>query len=130
MNIKVLSIDYKGRLLILSDYGEFCAFWGDSELPEIGKRYDVELDIPYRYSLSEIDISNRQQPLIYSAGMKTYIVGKIESYEDQILCLRMDNSIFLIDTVEDSTFCKLINQYVTITTDQLFVYNTNMLSIH
>ena len=127
MNIKVLSIDHKGRLLILSDYGEFCAFWGDSELPEIGKRYDVELDIPYRYSLSEIDISNRQQPLIYSAGMKTYIVGKIESYEDQILCLRMDNSIFLIETVEDSTFCKLINQYVTITTDQLFVYNTNML---
>lgn len=127
MKIQILSLIEESRILVDSDYGEFNAFWNNSEPPIKGKQYDVEFDIPYKFTYSEISISNQLHPAIYSIDEQTYIIGKIDSYEDKVLCMTIGDTIFLIETVEDDRFYKLKNNYVVIMTDQLNLYDTKML---
>ncbi len=127
MKIQILSLIKGSRILVNSDYGEFNAFWNNSEPPIKGKQYDVEFDIPYKFTYSEISISNHLHPAIYSIDEQTYIMGKIDSYEDKVLCMTIGGTIFLIETVEDHRFYKLKNNYVVIMTDQLNLYDTKLL---
>ena len=57
MKIRIVSVDPDGQLLAESEYGNFEVYWGDEGLPVCGKEYNVEMDVPHRYSLSEVSIS-------------------------------------------------------------------------
>jgi len=125
MELIILSYnnEQKGELKVESNYGKFNVLW-DGELPSIGERVDVELDIDNNLTWDkDIYLAKNDELQIQQTKEKTVIQGRLEEVSnDGFTVLRLSDSII---TFVAKGLALPINSIIQIKVSNIKAYPTN-----
>ena len=99
-------------------YGTWC-----SSTPVISKKYIVELDCDDILTSDVVELSPSFNPRIEYAGQAVNITGFVEEIQDQVMILRIQKSLMMLEISSDLDFVQYIGHYVRITLSEIKLYD-------
>lgn len=114
------------NIYFFTDYGKAKGIWKGTNRP-IEKEYYVELDIDMLYNYEDLIVSKIKEYRMEMLDEKIQLTLLFLEYdEDGCATFRFDDSIIEIETNFDERFCALKNSYVTISVEELNIYDENL----
>lgn len=124
--MEVLIVDkQEDKVRVNTEIGWFNGIWCSLE-PVVSKKYIVELDSDEVLTLNEIELSSFKNPCIEYANETTYITGKVEEIQDNMMILRLQKSIMMLEILSDINFTHYIGNYVRISLSEIKLYDTGI----
>jgi hypothetical protein len=108
-----------------SSFGSFWGLWCSSFPPEC-KRYAIELDSTDILTPNMITISSIKKPYIERRGEVTYLNGLVEEIEDDLLFLRFDTDLIMLNLGHAYDYSRYIGQYIQVKLIKLHLYNIGL----
>lgn len=105
--------------------GSFNGQWCSQE-PIVAKKYIVELDTDEVLTSDDIEISDFRNPYIECLNDKIYVTGLIETVEDNVMILRLQESIMMVEISSNTVLSNCIGHYVRIRLRKIKLYDTGV----
>lgn len=125
MIIKIVDID-KNVIRAESEIGCFEGKWCSST-PIIFKKYIVELDCADVITPTLIELSLSCVACIEQDSHTTKITGIVEDIEDNLIFLRVEKDLLMLNISSRLDFEQYIGLYVRITVNTIEIYDTGIL---
>lgn len=103
--------------------GSFCGIWC-SATPIISKKYIVELDSDTILTLDDIELTDYNEPSIQGTTGITYIIGLVEEIREDIMFLRLQNAILMLEILPNPDFIQCLGRYIKLEISNLMLYDT------
>jgi len=103
--------------------GCFRGIWCSSP-PVISKRYIVELDSDDVLTLAVIELSDSCNPCIKYADQTITVTGFVEEIQDEVMVLRLQNSLMMLEISSNLDFVQYIGRYVRVRLNEIKIYDT------
>lgn len=111
---------------IQTSVGTFIGKWCSNNLPE-PRLYILELDSDELITSEKIDFSESQNPYISYKNDKVILCGYVEEIENNVLVLRINKSILLLNIFPSEDFSKFIQQFVILILNSINIYDTELI---
>ena len=108
-----------------SPFGSFWGLWCSSFPPEC-KRYAIELDSTDILTPNMITISSIKKPYIERRDEATYLNGLVEEIEDELLFLRFDTDLIMLNLGHAYDYSRYIGQYIQVKLFKLHLYDIGL----
>lgn len=105
--------------------GCFSGIWCSST-PVISRRYIVELDSDDVLTSDAVELSNFCNPCIECVDQTIYITGFVEEIQDEVMILRLQNSLVMLEISSGSIFMQYIGHYVRVRLSEIKLYDTGI----
>ena len=92
-----------------SSFGSFWGLWCSPFPPEC-KRYAIELDSTDILTPNMITISSTKKQYIERRDEATYLNGLVEEIEDELLFLRFDTDLIMLNLGHDYDYSRYVGQ--------------------
>lgn len=116
----------ENKVTAQTDVGLVCGYWCSNVLVE-HKKYDLELDCDDVITEFDINFSSNNKDRIECLNESINLYGYVEEYEDNILFLRLNQEIIMLETSSNFDFSKFINNFVCINIQQINLYDKEIL---
>ena len=124
--MEVLILDnHNGFVQVKTAIGNFCGTWC-SATPIISKKYVVEIDSRTVLNFDDIKISDCSKPSIQGTTTITHIIGLVEEIEENIMFLRLQNTIVMLEVLPNPNFVKYLGKYIKIGISDITLYDTGV----
>ena len=123
MVITIKKIYYDNYVEVSSPHGVFCGNYFGKNIC-IGKKCDVEFEIPKVFALHDFEISDIQAFNIVASNGIIKIRGLVHEIDNDVIFLRFGLDLISIEIVADVDYKSLLNKYVTVTFDKIVLYDT------
>lgn len=105
--------------------GSFHGIWCSSA-PVVSKRYIVELDSDDVLTSDAVELSNSCDPCIESVNQRIIITGLVEEIQDEVMILRLQKSLVMLEISPSSNFMQYIGHYVRVRLSEIKLYDTGI----
>ena len=105
--------------------GCFNGVWCSST-PVISKRYIVELDSDDVLTLAAVEFSDSCNPCIEYVNQAINVTGLVEEIQDEVMVLRLQKSLMLLEISSSLDFEQYIGHYVCIRLSEIKLYDTGI----
>ena len=113
----------KERVYFTTEYGVGRGIWKSKNSP-VRKDYFVEFDIADTYCYEDISVSNFKQYRMESTEDRMCLTMLLMEYDEQgCASFRLGDSIVELETYYDERFLALVNSYLDICTENLYLYD-------
>ena len=120
--MKICIIEISGKnVLANTKYGPINGYFITNSICE-RKEYEVELDFNDIVEFEDISYASPVKPSIKVENEVISFTGVVESVEDHLLFLRMEDNLLMFETVDDIRFLDYVNKVATIKTREVLMY--------
>ena len=105
--------------------GSFNGIWCSPD-PTLFKKYNVELDCDEALKPDDIDISRYGTPSIDSFNGSIYITGMLENIQDNVMTLRLHESIMMVEISSNPMISDCVGTYIRIKLNEVKLYDTGI----
>lgn len=105
--------------------GGFNGIWCSST-PVVSKKYIVELDSDEVLTSDAVVLSNSSNPRIEYVDQTTYITGFVEEIQDEVMILRLQKSLMMLEISSSLDFVQYIGHYVRVRLSEIKLYDTGV----
>lgn len=124
--MKVVIISKNASIVkVHTELGDFKGVWCSPE-PVLSKNYIVELDSDDIITLETIKVSGTDVPSIKCVNEIIYITGLLEEIEDNVIFLRIHDSILMLETQPNLNLAKYLGFYVEVKLNSIQLYDINI----
>lgn len=116
-----------GIVRVNTAIGCFRGIWCSSA-PVVSKRYIVELDSDDVLTSDAVELSNSSDPCIESVDQIIIITGFVEEIQDEVMILRLQKSLVMLEISPGSNFTQYIGHYVRVRLNEIKLYDTGIYS--
>ena len=128
MKIHVDKVD-KETVYFTTEYGFGKGIWKVAN-PILMQDYFVEFDIEKKYCFEDMHIETNGQYQIKLCDNVISFTVLFEAYEENgCATVRIGNSIFEVETDADERFPALLDSYVTLHAEELFIYDEGVTNV-
>lgn len=113
------------KVKVNTKIGSFSGIWCSSD-PTLFKKYCVELDCDEVINPDDIDISRDCNPSIESINGNIYITGMLEEIQDNIMTLRLQESIIIVEISSNTLISDYVGNYIRIKLNEVKLYDTGI----
>ena len=124
MEIQIVD-NHANIVLVNTAIGCFKGIWCSST-PVVSKRYIVELDSDDVLTSDTVELSNSSKPCIEYVDQKINIIGFVEEIQDEVMILRVQKSIMMLDISSDLDFVQYVGRYVRVKLSEIKLYDTSI----
>ena len=116
-------IDIQNNMVCLST--EFGSFWGEwkSNIPPKKEKYNLELDSDDILIFDNIKESYLPNTEIKSDGKSVVLCGFVEEITDEIMFLRLRDSLIMIQLSENEEFSMFLKKFVNVNLKNISFYD-------
>ena len=108
-----------------SAIGCFNGIWCSSA-PVVSKRYIVELDSDEVLTSDAVKLSNSCNPCIEYVEQTINITGFVEEIQDEVMILRLQKSLMMLEISSSLDFLQYIGHYVHVRLSEIKLYDTGI----
>ena len=124
MEIKI--VDNQDNIVRVSTaIGCFTGIWCSST-PAVSKRYVVELDSDDVLVPDAVELSTSNNPCIEHIDRIINITGFVEEIQDNVMILRLQKSIMMLNVSSSLDFVQYIGHYVRVRLNEIKLYDTEV----
>lgn len=124
MEIEIRHI--QGELVLVDTaIGCFSGIWC-SQPPIVAKRYIVELDNDDVLTPNAIELCNSCNPCIENVDNGIKITGFVEEIQDNVIVLRLQKHLMMLEISSDSDFFRYVGCCVRIKLNEIRIYDTGI----
>ena len=105
--------------------GCFNGIWCSST-PVVSKRYIVELDSDDVLASDAVELSNSCNPCIENVDQAINIIGFVEEIQDEVMVLRIQKSLMMLEISSSLDFVQYISRYVRVRLSEIKLYDTGI----
>ncbi len=105
--------------------GSFNGIWCSST-PVVSKKYIVELDSDEVLTSDAVVLSNSSNPRIEYVDQTIYITGFVEEIQDEVMILRLQKSLMMLEISSSLDFVQYIGHYVRVRLSEIKLYDTGV----
>lgn len=105
--------------------GCFNGIWCSST-PVVSKRYIVELDSDDVLTSAAVELSNSCNPCIEYVDQATNITGFVQEIQDEVMVLRLQKSLMMLEISSSLDFVQYIGRYVRVRLSEIKLYDTGI----
>ena len=105
--------------------GFFNGIWCSSA-PVVSKRYIVELDSDDVLTSDAVELSNSCNPWIEYVDQTINITGFVEEIQDEVMILRLQKSLMMLEISSSLDFVQYIGHYVRVRLSEIKLYDTGI----
>ena len=105
--------------------GCFNGIWCSST-PEVSKRYIVELDSDDVLTSDAVELSTSCNPRIEYVDQIINITGFVEEIQDEVMILRLQKSLMMLEISSSLDFVQYIGHYVRVRLSEIKLYDTGI----
>lgn len=105
--------------------GCFNGIWCSST-PVVSKRYIVELDSDDVLTSDAVELSNSCNPWIEYVDQTINITGFVEEIQDEVMILRLQKSLMMLEISSSLNFVQYIGHYVRVRLSEIKLYDTGI----
>lgn len=105
--------------------GCFNGVWRSST-PAVLKRYIVELDSDDVLTPDAVELSNSSKPWIAYVDQTINITGLVEEVQDEVIILRLQHSIMMLEISSKLDFVQYVGRYVHVRLSEIKLYDTGI----
>lgn len=105
--------------------GCFNGIWCSST-PEVFKRYIVELDCDDVLTSDAVELSTSYNPRIEYVDQTINITGFVEEIQDEVMILRLQKSLMMLEISSSLDFVQYIGHYVRVRLSEIKLYDTGI----
>ncbi len=124
MEIQIVD-NHANIVRVYTSIGCFSGIWCSST-PVISKRYIIELDSDDVLTSDAVEFSNSCKPHIECVDQTIHVTGFVEEIQDEVIVLRLHESIMMLEISSHSNFTQYIGHYVRIRLNELKLYDTGI----
>lgn len=126
MVITIKEVHCDNYVEVSSPHGVFCGnYFGENMC--IGKKCNVEIDIPKIFAYCDFKVSDIQSFNIVTSNGITTLRGLVHEVDNNVIILRFGLDLIFIEITVDVNYQLLLNQYVSLTFDKVALYDTGTL---
>ena len=124
--MEIQIVDNHGDIVrVNSAIGCFDGIWCSST-PVVSKKYIVELDSDEVLTLDAVELSNSCNPCIEYLDQTINITGLVEAVQDDIMVLRLQKSLMMLEITSSLDFVQYIGHYVHIRLGEIKLYDAEI----
>ena len=124
--MEIQIVDNRGDIVrVNSAIGCFDGIWCSST-PVVSKKYIVELDSDEVLTLDAVELSNSCNPCIEYLDQTINITGLVEAVQDDIMVLRLQKSLMMLEITSSLDFVQYIGHYVHIRLGEIKLYDAEI----
>jgi len=105
--------------------GCFNGIWCSST-PVLSKRYIVELDSNDVLTSDAVELSTSCNPRIENVDQTINITGFVEEIQDEVMILRLQKSLMMLEISSSLDFVQYIGHYVRVRLSEIKLYDTGI----
>ena len=92
----------------------------------VSKRYIVELDSDDMLTSDAVELSNSCNPWIEHVDQTINITGFVEEIQDEVMILRLQKSLMMLEISSSLDFVQYIGHYVRVRLSEIKLYDTGI----
>lgn len=124
--MEIQIIDNMGNIVqVNTAIGCFTGTWCSST-PVVSKRYIVELDSDNVITSDEVELSTSCNPRIENMDQIINITGFVEVIQDEVMILRLQKSLMMLEISSSLDFVQYIGHYVRVRLSEIKLYDTGI----
>ena len=124
--MEIQIVDNQGDIVrVNSAIGCFNGIWCSSS-PVVSKRYIVELDSDEVLTPDAVKLSNSCNPCIEYVDQTINITGFVEAVQDEVMILRLQKSLMMLEISSGLDFVRYIGHYVQVRLREIKLYDTGI----
>lgn len=105
--------------------GCFNGIWCSST-PVVSKRYIVELDSDDVLTSAVVELSDSCNPHVEYVDQAINITGFVEEIQDEVMVLRLQKSLMMLEISSSMDFMQYIGHYVRVRLSEIKLYDTGI----
>ena len=110
---------------ICTDLGRIWGIWRSPAPAEL-RKYIIELDSSEILTVDTDKITDYAKPTIKFEDDTVYLNGFVEEVQDNILILRLSNSIMMLQISNKDDFSSFVNKFVCVELQNISFYDTGI----
>ena len=124
--MEIQIIDNKADIVqVCTAIGCFSGIWCSSS-PVVTKRYIVELDSDDVLTSDAVELLNSCNPWIEYVDQTINITGFVEEIQDEVMILRLQKSLMMLEISSSLDFVQYIGHYVRVRLSEIKLYDTGI----
>lgn len=124
--MEIQIVDNQGDIVrVNSAIGCFNGIWCSSA-PVVSKRYIVEPDSDEVLTPDAVKLSNSCNPCIENVDQTINITGFVEAVQDEVMILRLQKSLMMLEVSSGLDFVRYIGHYVQVRLRKIKLYDTGI----
>lgn len=124
MEIQIVD-NHANIVLVNTAIGCFKGIWCSST-PVVSKRYIVELDSDDVLTSDAVELLNSCNPWIEYVDQTINITGFVEEIQDEVMILRLQKSLMMLEISSSLDFVQYIGHYVRVRLSEIKLYDTGI----
>ncbi len=124
--MEIQIVDSWGNIVrVNTEIGCFNGVWCSSS-PAVAKSYIVELDSDDVLTPDAVELSNFSKPWIAYVDQTINITGLVEEVQDEVIILRLQNSLMMLEISSKLDFVQYVGCYVHVRLSEIKLYDTGI----